>query len=116
MAERFENDRAHMSLVTVEPVVWAGEDRVALIGEIDMSNAREVEAALADRTSSGGPLTLDLVGLSYLDTQGVAMIFRLARRAGLNGGTITLANPRGLVRRVLDIMCVAEAVRITEDV
>jgi anti-anti-sigma factor len=73
--------------VRVEVAHWDGCGRVAIIGEIDLSNVHDVEASLTDFASSGTPLTLDLIGLSYLDSQGVAMIFRLAQRAQLNGGT-----------------------------
>ena len=83
----------------IETVRWNGRGRVALIGEIDLSNVHDAEAALANKASSGTPLTLDFIGLSYLDSQGAAMLFRLARRARLNGGSLAVGNPPGLVRR-----------------
>ena len=101
--------------VRIQTVHWNGTGRVALIGEIDMSNVADAETTLSDLASRRTALTLDLVGLSYLDSQGVGMLFRLAKRAGGNGGTLTLANPRGLVRRVLDITNAAEVVTITDD-
>ena len=91
-------------------------DRVALIGEIDLGNARETESALIDAASSGRPLTVDLVGLTYLDSQGIAMFFRLAERARLNGGSLTLANPQNMVRRVVQITHLDDAVGIIDDV
>ena len=100
----------------IETVRWNGRGRVALIGEIDLSNVHDVEAALTDMASSGTPITLDVVGLSYLDSQGVAMLFRLAKRARLNGGSLALANPRGLVRSVLEITHVDAAMTITDEV
>ncbi len=102
--------------VRIETVHWNGAGRVALIGEIDLSNVADAESILSELASRGIPLTLDMVGLSYLDSQGVGMLFRLARRAHLNGGTLTLANPRGIVRRVLDITNVADVAAITDDV
>ena len=71
--------RASGTRLQVVPVRWNGQGRVALIGEIDLANVHDVEAALTDMASSGTPLTLDVVGLSYLDSQGVGMLFRLAR-------------------------------------
>ena len=91
-------------------------DRVALIGQIDLANARETESALIDAASDGGPLTLDLLGLTYLDSQGVAMLLRLAERARLNGGSLTLANPQNMVRRVVQITHLDDAVGIIDDV
>ena len=43
------------------------------------------------------------------------MFFRLARRAKVNGGTLTIANPQGIVRRVLDITHVGDAITIIDD-
>ena len=100
----------------IEPVHWDGTGRVAVMGEIDMSNVAEAESILSDLAGSGTPLTLDIVGLSYLDSQGVGMLLRLAKRAHVSGATLTLANPRGTVRRVLDITNVAEVASITDDV
>ena len=117
MAEAEHIDpRARGTTVQVVPVRWNGQGRVALIGEIDLGNVHDVEAALTDMASSGTPLTLDVVGLSYLDSQGVAMLFRLGRRARLNGGSLAVVNPRGLVRRVLAITNVGAEVTITDDV
>jgi anti-sigma B factor antagonist len=102
--------------VRIETVRWNGTGRVALIGEIDISNVADAETTLSDLASRETALTLDLLGLSYLDSQGVGMLFRLAKHAGLNGGTLTLANPRGIVRRVLDITNVAKVATVTDDV
>jgi anti-sigma B factor antagonist len=110
------NPRFADANVRVELAHWDGYGRVAIIGEIDLSNVRDVEASLRDIASSGTALTLDLIGLTYLDSQGVSMIFRLAKRAQLNGGTLTLANPRNLVRRVLQIAHLDDALAIIDDV
>ena len=102
--------------VRIETVHWDGSGRVALVGEIDISNVADAEAVLSDLASRGTPLTIDMLALSYLDSQGVSMLFRLAKRVDRDGGTLTLANPRGIVRRVLDITNIADAVSITDDV
>jgi anti-anti-sigma factor len=102
--------------VRIETVHWNGAGRVAVIGEIDVSNVADAESILSELASSGTPLTVDMVGLSYLDSQGVGLLFRLAKRADLSGGTLTLANPRGIVRRVLEITSVADVASIVDDV
>jgi anti-anti-sigma factor len=107
--------RSAGSLVRIEPVHWDGQGRVAVIGVIDLSNVRDVEPVLSYMAVSGQPLTLDLVGLSYLDSQGVSMLFRLSQRAGRSGGSLTLANPQDLVRRVLQITHLEDAVAIIDD-
>ena len=57
---------------------------------------------------------MDLIGLTYLDSQGIAMLARLAERARMNGGMLKLANPRDIVRRVLDITHLGEIITITD--
>ncbi|WP_328306581.1 STAS domain-containing protein [Streptomyces sp. NBC_00442] len=61
-----------------------GTARVTAVGEIDMSNAGELAAALA-RTA--GPLVLDLTGVEYLDSAGLSVLFPHAGRLQL------VANP-----------------------
>ncbi len=110
--EPLEADRA----LLVRPIHWDGLGRVALIGEIDLVSARDAEAILAPMASRGVPLILDLAGVTYCDSQGIAMFFRLAARARENGGhRLTLANPRGIVRRVLEITVAENVLAIVDD-
>jgi anti-anti-sigma factor len=101
--------------VEIEPVHWEGQGRVALIGEIDIANVAGAEATLTPMATLGAPLVLDLVGLTYCDSQGVAMLFRLARLARDNGGSLTVANPQGIVSRVFEITRLDEVVDVIVD-
>jgi anti-anti-sigma factor len=114
-ADKFEG-RSTGSVVRIDPVHWDGHGRVSVIGEIDLSNVRDAEAALSHMVCGGTPLTLDLIGLSYLDSQGVAMLFRLAARARGEGGSLTLANPQRIVRRVIEIVHLEDAITMVDDV
>jgi anti-sigma B factor antagonist len=45
-------------------------------GEIDMSNAAVFTSALSDaRRTAAGPLVLDLTGVEYIDSAGLAAVF-----------------------------------------
>ena len=114
-SEGYES-RTSGSLVRIEPVHWDGQGRVSVIGEIDLSNVGSVEAALSGMVCRGKPLTLDLIGLSYLDSQGVRILYRLAQMARREGGSLTLANPQGIVRRVIEITHLEDVVVIVDDV
>ncbi len=49
---------------------------LAATGEIDMSNAAAFGAALtAAREDGGGPVVVDLTGVEYLDSAGLAALF-----------------------------------------
>jgi anti-sigma B factor antagonist len=108
--------RSTGSRVRIEPAHWDGVGRVAVIGEVDLTNVRDVEAVLSYMAVSGQPLTLDLVDLSYVDSHGVAMLFRLSQRARRSGGWLTLANPQNLVRRVIQITHLEDAIGVIDDV
>jgi anti-sigma B factor antagonist len=49
----------------------------AITGEIDISNARELEAAILGELDGDTGLVLDLGGLSFLDGSGVHLLTRL---------------------------------------
>ena len=99
----------------IEPVHWDGQGRVAMVGEIDLANVGEAEAVLVPLAEQGIPLILDVVGLTFCDSQGVAMLFRLSRIAQEHGGSLAIANPQGGVRRILELTRVADAVSIIVD-
>ena len=46
---------------------------VVAVGEIDMSNAADFSAAL--NGAAGGPITVDLTQVEYLDSAGLAVLF-----------------------------------------
>ena len=68
--------------------VWRRDNVVVvgLTGEVDVSNATDLEQSIAteiDNESAG--LVLDLGGLEFLDSSGVHMLFGLARRLRQRG-------------------------------
>ncbi|ADJ47636.1 anti-anti-sigma factor [Amycolatopsis mediterranei S699] len=52
-----------------------GDRVLSVAGEIDMSNAAEFGAALDGELAAGAAVTVDLTGVSYLDSAGVAVLF-----------------------------------------
>jgi anti-anti-sigma factor len=73
---------------------------VIVTGEIDLSSAQELEDCL--ECPPGQDLTVDFSGVSFMDSTGINVLIRAARR--LKGGhTLRLLRPQAAVRRVLDI-------------
>ena len=101
--------------VQIQTGRWNGLRRVALVGELDVANVKDAEAALLDIVRTGTPLVLDMSGLSYLDSQGIGMLFRLSNQANVNGGSLTVANPQGIVRRVLEITECTSVIPVIDD-
>jgi len=87
-----------------------------LVGEIDGSNAAELGRALGEQIpSSAHGLVLDLGGVAYLDSAGIELLFRLARRLGDRRQRLRLSVPtRSPVRRVLEICDIGSVAPLEE--
>jgi anti-anti-sigma factor len=78
---------ADVSFETLEGVVVA-----RLQGEIDMSNAAELGAAITARVpSEARALVLDLGGVGYVDSAGIHVFFELRERLTRRGQDIRVA-------------------------
>jgi anti-anti-sigma factor len=78
-----------------------------LSGELDMSTMPLLETAIAPGVAKGGPVTLDMSGLTFIDSTGVGSIIRSLKE--LPSGCIVLHGVRNAVQRVLDMMSVDQA-------
>ncbi|MDA0163118.1 STAS domain-containing protein [Solirubrobacter ginsenosidimutans] len=66
----------------------------AITGEIDISNARELEAEIVAELDAGAAgLVIDLGGLGFLDGSGVHLLYRLADRLNERGLGFALVLP-----------------------
>jgi anti-anti-sigma factor len=81
----------------------AGQVRVRLTGEIDMSSVGTLAHALAALQRTAPSLVVDLADVTFLDSTGIAVLVIAHRRAVCAGKTLTVVNAQGGVRRVLDI-------------
>ncbi|MEU9020565.1 STAS domain-containing protein [Actinomadura sp. NPDC048394] len=82
----------------------AGRAVVRLRGELDIAGSDELRRHLeAARREHGDHLILDLADLEFMDSQGLSVIVGCYKAATAAGGSLTLAGPRPLVRRTLEI-------------
>ncbi|MDS0135671.1 MULTISPECIES: STAS domain-containing protein [unclassified Amycolatopsis] len=82
-------------------------DRVLTVtGEIDMGNAAEFGAALDRELAAGPAVTVDLTGVTYLDSAGIAVLFD---RAGEHD--LRLLAPR-LLDRVLRVSGLTQVTKV----
>lgn len=92
---------------------------VLLRGEIDLSNV-DALAQVAEQAVSNHDigLVLDLSGVTYMDSTGLRLVFRLARTLGDRQQSLRLVVPEGArIARVLDfagVGTVAEVLRAHE--
>jgi anti-sigma B factor antagonist len=76
---------------------------VASRGELDITDAASVAAALAAVAAGKPEIIVDLAGLEFIDSSGVAALARGRRHARQAGGDLALAAPRQQVLRVLTL-------------
>ncbi len=77
---------------------------IALSGEIDHHGARGMMAQLTDAIAERLPtrLVLDLSGVTFMDSSGIAVLIRAKRRMDALGGTVKAVSIPTQPRRVLD--------------
>ncbi len=76
---------------------------VTLRGELDISGAASVAAALAAVAARQPEIVVDLAGLEFIDSSGVAALARGRKHARHAGGDLLLAAPQHQVLRVLTL-------------
>ena len=78
-------------------VQFSDHDRVVvarLSGEIDLSNADSIENAIAEATPNHAlALILDVSALSYLDSAGIHLVYKLREKLRARGQTMRLVIP-----------------------
>jgi anti-anti-sigma factor len=89
---------------------------VRVSGEVDLSNARQVMESIAGAVpSEAARVVVDLSDTSYLDSAGIAMIFRLAERLGHRRQELRLVVPADSpVRGVLELTNVPGVIPVEE--
>lgn len=88
-----------------------------LSGEIDLSNADTVEDQVTGGLTGATGIAVDLSGLSYLDSAGLAVLSRLSGRLTSAPGSLRLVvPPQALVGRTLSVSGLAAAIPVDETV
>lgn len=78
--------------------------RLIVAGELDLSARAHFAQALKDAQSDAGRVVLDLQALTLIDGAALAVLFDAAARASREDGMLIMLEPRGQVRRVLDLI------------
>jgi anti-sigma B factor antagonist len=85
-----------------------GKAVVALRGELDVADAASVAAALVAVAARVPEIIVDLAGLEFIDSSGVAALVLARVQARRDGGDLLLAAPQDRVLRVLAVTRLAE--------
>ena len=82
-----------------------GATVVSVAGEIDMITAPKLRECLL---AAQGDVVVDLSAVSFLDSSGIAALINARSQLDAAGGNLTLRNPKGLIRRALEIIGLAD--------
>jgi anti-anti-sigma factor len=89
---------------------------VEVMGELDLTNAHEVEERLGELAApNGATLVLDLNRVVFIDSAALHVLFRTARRLGRERFGLVL-EPTAAVARTLSIVGISEVATIGESV
>jgi anti-anti-sigma factor len=95
----------------MEPMATSAESTQAVTlrmeGEIDMHSIPRLEAAFADVVAAGGPISVDMASVTFIDSAGLHFLVRIA--ASMNGaGPLAVSNVPPRVLRVMEIVGMTE--------
>ena len=95
-------DLAHLNNLEVVGTGQPGSFRI--LGELDLMNVEAVSRHLQGELRAGERLTLDVSGLTFIDSKGLAMLLQLAALAlELGLSPVVLRTPSEVLRRVLEV-------------
>ena len=105
-------------LLTIQQLDEGLQLRLVLRGELDLSNAKTLEAALTEGFETGKKILVDLGQLEFLDSTGIALLVgalgrpdaeRLSFVASETAGVRRLLSQTGLDRRMAPSTTAAES-------
>ena len=86
---------------TVESALEAGVTRITVRGELDAMSAPDLHAALG--ASDEGDVELDLAGVTFIDSSGLAAVIESYMRLRPAGRRLVIVGRSPVVQRLLDL-------------
>ena len=87
---------------------------ITVTGEIDLSNAASVRDAIGAVLPDLPEVCVDLTGVEYLDSAGIAMLFLLAERLSYNRQELQLVVPPDApIRAMIRLTKLDQVIRVT---
>ena len=90
--------------VTIEKTTSGDAIRIAVRGEVDLYSSPQLRTALLDAVpAAGSGVEVDLSGVDYIDSSGVATLVEGLKSARENNKKFILVEPSASVRQVLEL-------------
>ncbi|MBP3884787.1 MAG: STAS domain-containing protein [Olsenella sp.] len=95
--------------ITIKTSAEGTSRRIAVMGEVDVSNASELRDAVEEAFSSNpSAVEIDLAEVPYIDSTGIGVLVGAAHRGKESGAAVTVSNPQRNVLRVLSMLGVED--------
>lgn len=102
------DESARLSIASPETGVFV------LHGEIDAHTAPELAAHLDPLPNDVGEvLTLDMAGVSFMDSSGLRVLIELNRRADESGASLQVRAPSRAVARLIEISGLSDVIGVS---
>ena len=92
-----------------------GGTLLACLGELDLATMPAFEDALCRAEADGGAIVLDLSGLDFIDSRGLAMILALDRRIREAGRQLTIVRGPDAVNRIFELTGLLDRLDIVDN-
>jgi anti-anti-sigma factor len=102
--------------LTIEIRPDAASVTLLLEGELDLASVGTLRACLEQLDSQFSEISVDMAGLEFLDSTGLAALVTTQQHLGERGGRLLVRNPQGHVRRVLEVSGVDRVLSVSNDV
>jgi len=79
-----------------------GWHRVVPVGEVDLTSADQLRAAIEE--IAGSTVVVDLSGVTFMDSSGIAALVAARRQVEADGNGLVLRGAQGVVRRVFQVL------------
>jgi len=89
---------------------------VVFAGELDMAGVERAREALERAEEASGMVVLDLSGLTFIDSTGLEVILRAARRAQESGRRLVVARPSLYLKRLFELTAIDQSLDIVDGV
>jgi anti-sigma B factor antagonist len=88
-----------LELNQVAPHLWL----VSLHGDHDLSNSRDIDAAITTAFGAGSRVVVDMSDASFIDSSVLGCLLGAKQRAGTQHDLVVVAAPESSPRRVLEV-------------
>src|SRR5436190_20895729 len=102
--------------LTIESHNGAADVFVSVQGEVDLATTPELEVALERALEAPGRrLVIDLRGVTFLDSTGLALMLRQERKARAGGGRVIVVKGPPVVQRVFEVTRMSERLTMVDE-